>query len=156
MDILETDLLAFWKKLNDYNVRYIMIGGFAVNMHGYSRTTKDADLWLEDNVESRRGLRKAFAELGFGDFASIEEMVFVPGWTTFYVGGIEIDIMTKVKGLNEIGFNECFKYASMADLDGVMVPFLHINHLIQAKEAAGRPQDIADIEKLKAIIDLKK
>jgi predicted nucleotidyltransferase len=68
MDILETDLLAFWKKLNDYNVRYIMIGGFAVNMHGYSRTTKDADLWLEDNVESRRGLRKAFAELGFGDF----------------------------------------------------------------------------------------
>jgi hypothetical protein len=83
-------------------------------------------------------------------------MVFVPGWTTFYVGGIEIDIMTKVKGLNEIGFNECFKYASMADLDGVMVPFLHINHLIQAKEAAGRPQDIADIEKLKAIIDLKK
>lgn len=155
MDILEGDLLAFWKKLNEYNVRYIMIGGFAVNMHGYSRTTKDADLWLEDNFESRRGLRKAFAELGNGDFASIEEMVFVPGWTTFFVGGIELDIMTKVKGLNEIGFDECYQYASIADLDGIMVPFLHINHLIQAKEAAGRPRDLADIEQLKAIINLK-
>lgn len=133
-----------------------MIGGFAVNMHGYARSTKDADLWLEDNMESRLGLRKTFAELGYGDFSGIEEMVFVPGWTTFYVGGIEIDIMTRVKGLDEIGFKACFEYASIADLDGVMVPFLHINHLILAKEAAGRPRYIADVEKLKAILDLKR
>ncbi|MCU0405098.1 MAG: hypothetical protein MUE99_11180 [Chitinophagaceae bacterium] len=152
MDILEDDLLAFWKKLNENNVRYIMIGGFAVNMHGYSRTTKDADLWLEDTTESRIGLRKAFADLGYGDFASIEEMVFVPGWTTFYIGGIEIDIMTRVKGLDEIGFNECYQFASLADLNGIIVPFLHINHLIKSKEAVGRPQDIADIEQLKAIL----
>lgn len=82
MDILDEDLLAFWKKLNEHNVRYIMIGGFAVNMHGYARATKDADLWLEDSPESRMGLRKTFAALGYGDFASVEEMVFVPGWTT--------------------------------------------------------------------------
>ena len=82
MDILDEDLLAFWKRLNEHNVRYIMIGGFAVNMHGYARATKDADLWLEDSPESRMGLRKTFAALGYGDFASVEEMVFVPGWTT--------------------------------------------------------------------------
>jgi predicted nucleotidyltransferase len=155
MDMLDDDLLAFWRKLNEHKVRYIMIGGFAVNMHGYARATKDADLWLEDSIESRLGLRKTFAALGYGDFASVEEMVFVPGWTTFYVGGIELDIMTRVKGLDEIGFKECFEFASIADLDGIKVPFLHINHLMQAKEASGRPQDLLDLEKLRTILDLR-
>jgi hypothetical protein len=44
MDVLDQELLAFWQKLNENNVRYIMVGGFAVNMHGHFRTTKDAEL----------------------------------------------------------------------------------------------------------------
>ena len=71
------------------------------------------------------------------------------------MGGIELDIMTKVKGLDEIGFNKCFEFASIADLDGINVPFLHVNHLMQAKEASGRPQDLLDLEKLRSILNLR-
>lgn len=154
MDILGTELLALWRALNRNHVRYLMIGGFAVNMHGYTRSTKDVDVWLEDTPENRRRLRQSLHELGYGDFEAIETMVFLPGWTTLYLGGVELDLMTAVKGLENIGFDSCYQLASHADLDGVMVPFLHINHLISAKAATGRLQDLADIEQLKKIYQI--
>lgn len=92
--------------------------------------------------------------LGYGDFESLENLIFVSGWTTFYIGGVELDIMTKVKGLDEIGFDNCQALASIANLEGILVPFLHINHLIKAEEASARIQDLADIDKLKKIYNL--
>jgi hypothetical protein len=83
MDVLDEELLRFWKTLNENNVRYIMIGGLATRFHGYNRNTDDIDMWLEDDLKNRKSLRKAFIELGYGDFASIETMQFVPGWTSF-------------------------------------------------------------------------
>lgn len=61
MDIFDEDLLEFWEILNKNNVRYIMIGGFAVNMQGFMRATGDVDLWLQDELQNRRNLRRAFA-----------------------------------------------------------------------------------------------
>jgi hypothetical protein len=62
MDILDDDLVAFWKTLNVNGVRYIMVGGFATRFHGFNRSTDDLDMWLEDTVENRKHLRKAFSE----------------------------------------------------------------------------------------------
>ena len=56
MDILDEELLKFWQSLNNNNVQYILVGGFAVNMHGYSRATNDIDIWLKDDVNNRRNL----------------------------------------------------------------------------------------------------
>lgn len=62
-------------------------------------------------------------------------MQFVPGWTNFYIGsGIELDIMTNMKGLENIPFSECLDMASIADFEGIKVPFLHISHLIENKK----------------------
>ena len=62
-------------------------------------------MWLEDSKENRSYLRKAFKNLGYGDFSSLEMMHFVPGWTNFNVGGgIELDIMTSMKGLEDLSF----------------------------------------------------
>ncbi len=151
MDIFNEQLIDFWQKLNDNNVNYIMVGGFATVFHGFSRTTEDVDLWLEDTLENRKNLRKAFIELEQGDFESIETMDFIPGWTTFYGAGIEIDIMTEMKGLENISFDECLKLASIADIEGVKIPFLHINHLIENKKAINRPKDKIDVEQLEKI-----
>jgi len=113
MDIFNEQLIDFWQKLNDNKVQYIMAGGFATVFHGFSRTTEDVDLWLKDTPENRKKLRKAFVELEQGDFESIETMDFIPGWTTFYGDGIEIDIMTEMKGLENLSFDECLKLASV-------------------------------------------
>lgn len=156
MDVLDEELLRFWKKLNDNHVRYIMVGGLATRFHGFYRATDDLDMWMEDTLQNRKNLRKAFAELEYGDFASIETMQFVPGWTSFYAAGIELDIMTAMKGLENFSFDECHKIALVADLNGIIVPFLHINHLIQNKKAVNRPKDQIDVlylEKIKKILE---
>jgi hypothetical protein len=129
-----------------------MVGGFATRFHGFNRSTDDLDMWLEDTSENRKNLRKSFQALGYGDFPSLETMQFVPGWTNFYIGGgIDLDIMTTMKGLETIPFSECLKMASVADLEGVEVPFLHINHLIENKKIVNRPKDQVDVIELEKI-----
>ncbi len=151
---MDEDLLAFWEKLNSHKVRYMMVGGFATRFHGYNRNTDDLDIWLEDTLENRKGLRKAFDELKYGDYPSLETMQFVPGWTSFYAAGIELDIMTEMKGLENFSFDECYKMAFVDELNGIKVPFLHINHLLANKKAVNRPKDQLDViylEKIKAL-----
>jgi predicted nucleotidyltransferase len=152
MDISDDELLKFWRSLFDNKVRYIMVGGFATRFHGFNRNTDDLDVWLEDTLQN---LRQAFIALNYCDFPSIETMEFLPGWTGFYVGNaIELDIMTKMKGLEDHTFAECLDIASTADFDGVLVPFLHINQLIANKKAVNRPKDqidVLELEKIKKI-----
>lgn len=152
MDIYNDSLLLFWQTLNRNHVSYIMVGGFAVNMHGYMRATKDADMWINDSLENRQNLRKSFIELGYGDYESLETMQFVPGWSEFYIGdGIVLDLMTGMKGLEGYSFEQCLQMASIADLNGILVPFLHINQLLANKKAVFRPKDQIDVIELEKI-----
>jgi hypothetical protein len=100
-------------------------------------------------------LRKAFNKYGLGDMESIETMQFVPVWTHFYLdNGLEIDIITEMKGLEDYSFEDCFRSAIKADIAGVVIPFLHINQLIANKKAVNRPKDQLDVfylEKIKKI-----
>ena len=152
MDVSGENLINFWRKLNENHVRYIMVGGFATRFHGFNRSTDDLDIWLQDTSENRKNLRGAFVELGLGDFEELERVEFVPGFSTFNIGGgIELDIMTQLKGLENLSFDECLSMASGAELDGVVVPFLHINHLIENKKVVNRPKDQIDIIELEKI-----
>lgn len=156
MDILDEDILSLWRSLNNNDVRYIMIGGFATNLHGYNRVTNDIDLWIDDTLHNRKNLRKALNEQGSGDYDIIESMQFVPGWTDFQLNfGFKLDVMTSVKGLENIGFEECYNYAVVAEIENIQVKFLHLNHLIICKKAVGRPKDLLDIEELEKIRKLK-
>jgi hypothetical protein len=155
MDILDEDLLNFWRSLNNSEVQYIMVGGFAVNMHGYTRATKDVDIWIQDSIINRRNLGKALEIFGYGAL-SWEEIQFVPGWTNFFIGsGIVLDIMTSMKGVN-ISFEQAFKEATMAEIQDIKVPFLHINQLIANKKAVNRSKDQLDVIELEKIKKLRK
>jgi hypothetical protein len=155
MDVLDEELLKFWEILNKNKVKYIMVGGLATLMHGYNRVTEDLDMWIDDTLDNRIKLRLAFKELEYGDYQSIETMQFVPGWTTFYAAGIELDIMTEMKGLENLSFEECLALAKIGDLNGIRVPFLHINHLIENKKVVNRPKDQMDVMHLEKIRQLQ-
>jgi hypothetical protein len=156
MDVFDRELLRFWKIANKLQLRYIMIGGVATNFHGYQRTTADIDIWVEDSESNRDRLRLIFRDYGWGDFESFKTMQFVAGWTSFHFdNGIRLDIMTSVKGL-ENAFEYYLERASIATIYDTDVPFLHINHLIESKEAADRPKDkidVAELYKIKGILD---
>lgn len=159
MDIYDEELLRFWQSLNNHNVKYIMVGGVAINFHGYSRSTDDIDLWLEDTLKNRKKLRAAFKQYGLGDLEPLLRIEFLPGWTYFHLNnGTRLDVMTEVKGMENYTFDECLSLASVAEIYDTRVPFLHINHLLQTKKAANRPKDqldIIELEKIQQILKMR-
>ena len=156
MDIFDEDLLKFWRSLNKTNVRFLMIGGVATNLHGYHRTTNDIDLWIDDSLSNRKKLRASFKDYGMGDFNSLESMQFVAGWSTFRLdSNLEVDIMTSVKGLEGFTFDYAYKLASLADIFDLKIPFLHINQLITSKKATNRSKDQIDVMELEKIKKLR-
>jgi hypothetical protein len=156
MDFFDEEIIGFLRSLQKNKVQYLLVGGFATNLNGYQRYTGDIDLWLYESLENRKALRKAFADYGLGDFESIERLEFIPGWTNFHLNnGLELDIMTSMKGLEIYSFEECFSQATIADIDDVQVPVLHINHLIANKKAVNRPKDQLDVIYLEKIKQLR-
>lgn len=134
-----------------------MVGGYATNIHGYQRYTGDMDLWIQDTPDNRRYLRKAFKEAGMGDYFMMDTIQFVPGWTEFrLINGLRLDIITTMKGLEAFTFDDCLKVSTIADIEGVKVPFLHINQLIVNKKAVNRPKDQIDVIELEKIKELRK
>ncbi|WP_442588917.1 hypothetical protein ACSBL2_23080 [Pedobacter sp. AW31-3R] len=156
MDIFDEEIIVFWRALQEYNVKYIMVGGYATNLHGYQRFTGDLDIWLKDTLENRQQLRKAFVRCDLGDYPMIDNMQFIPGWTDFHMNnGLRIDILVDMKGLEGYTFDECLDLASLADIEDVTVPFLHINHLIENKKIVNRPKDQIDVSALEQIRKLR-
>lgn len=66
MDIFDENILGLWKALADNEVKYILIGGYAINFHGYQRFTGDLDIWLYDTLDNRKAIRKAFVDCKIG------------------------------------------------------------------------------------------
>jgi hypothetical protein len=152
MDVLDNEILSFWNLLEKEGVRYILIGGFATNFHGYNRVTADMDLWIEDSPGNRRRLRKAIKSHGSGDYEMIETMQMVAGWTELHLkNNFRLDLMTSVKGLENVPFDECYELAVVAEIEKIPVRFLHYNHLVQSKRASNRLKDQLDLEELARI-----
>ncbi|MDZ4846727.1 MAG: hypothetical protein SH857_14395 [Chitinophagales bacterium] len=152
MDSYDEEILNLWKLLIQNEVKFIVVGGFAVNMHGISRFTADLDLWIKDTPENRKHLRNSLFQANMGDIEAIETTQFIPDWTSLNLpSGFELDIMTFMKGFPQERFDDSYDHATVADVHGVPVRFFHINQLIEAKKAVARPQDILDAAALKKI-----
>ncbi|MDR2272831.1 MAG: hypothetical protein LBF27_18115 [Sphingobacterium sp.] len=156
MDIFDEEILNFWRNLEQSKVDYIMIGGYATNLHGFQRFTGDLDIWIKDSLDNRKRLREAFRLSDLGDIPQLETISFIAGWTDFHLNnGLRLDILTEMKGLEGFSFDECLQLASIAEIEAVKIPFLHINQLIANKKAVNRPKDQIDVEALEQIIKLR-
>ena len=143
------EILNIWKEFNDKNVRYLTIGGLAVNIYGYTRNTGDIDILIEDTIENRKNLRLAFASIGIGDFVAIETMQFVPGFTDFTISfDLRLDVMTSIKGLEQVSFDVLHQNATIVLLKEIPVYFIDYDNLMIAKKATNRLKDQLDIEEL--------
>lgn len=148
------EILNIWKEFNENNVRYLTIGGLAVNIYGYTRNTGDIDILIEDTIENRKNLRVSFKKIGIGDFPQIETMQFVAGYTDFTISyDLRLDVMTSVTGLEHKNFNHLLEIATIVFLKDVPVYFLDYENLIIAKKATNRPKDRLDIEELEKLND---
>ncbi len=147
-DIFQEDFRDFLKALNDNDVKYIMVGGLAVVLHGYARVTGDMDIWVECTQANYQKLVKAFNQFHMPVFdMTLNNFLNSNKNDVFSFGRnpVGIDIMTAVKGLN---FEEAYSLSNVFIDDDLPIRLLHINQLIEAKKAAGRLKDLDDIEQL--------
>lgn len=147
-NIFNEDFREFLLAMNRNDVRYILIGGFSVILHGYSRTTGDMDIWVDRTFDNYNKLKKAFDEFGMPVFDMTEENFLQhPNWDvfTFGVPPVAIDIMIEVKGLN---FDIVFNNAVFFEDDGLKIRTIHKSNLIEGKRKVGRPKDLDDLENL--------
>jgi len=145
--MLNPDFKEFIQSLNDNGVRYLVIGGYAVALHGYPRYTKDLDVWIERGPENAAKLMQALVQFGFGsleltveDFLEPEQIIqlgYPPN---------RIDLITSPPGVD---FDRSYAARVVVTIDDVPVYFIDLENLKKTKRAAGRLQDLADLENLK-------
>jgi len=144
--VLNQDFKEFIQSLNDNGVRYLVIGGYAVALHGYPRYTKDMDVWVEMTADNASKVVKALNQFGFGSLDLKESDFTVPD-QIIQLGypPRRIDILTTLPGVE---FSECYSSRVITDIEGVSVSFIDVDNLIKNKKATGRHQDLADVENL--------
>lgn len=127
-------------------VRFLVVGGYAVIHYSQPRYTKDLDLWIEPTPENARKLMRAFRSFGL-PLIGLEESDFAEPGTQFSVGvpPCEIDLLTSLPGLE---FTPCWENRQHSEEEGIFVPYLGKTDLVIAKRTAGRPQDLADLDEL--------
>lgn len=151
---LEAHRLAL-QKLIEKKVDFMLVGGYAVNYHGYNRVTGDMDIWIKPENENKRVLLTVLLELGFDNegIAVINSWDFTkPQLFNIWEKPFQTDFMTHISGVN---YNSAKQTAINASIDGLIIPVIHINDLIINKTATNRLKDLADVEYLKKILTLK-
>lgn len=147
-DIFNPDFIDFLKFLNKNEVEYLLVGGYAVILHGYIRSTGDMDLWVKKSKDNYLKIKKTYNDFGAPMFS---ESHFLETELDVWSIGKEpskIEILTNVDGLE---FNESFKNCNWFDLEKIKIPYIYFDDLIKNKLASGRYKDLADIEQLSKI-----
>lgn len=143
---LEEDLREFVELLNALNVRYIVVGAFAVAFHGHPRYTGDLDLFIERSHENASRLMQAMKDFGFGDLNfSVDDFMQGDQVIQLGVSPNRIDLLTFLSGVE---FQDAWATREQAEIDGLKVPMISRELLKRNKTATGRPQDLADLDYL--------
>ncbi len=157
-----------FRELNKNKVRYVVVGGVAVVLHGVVRLTVDVDLFVDFSEENLIKFGKVLTALGYRpkipvkatDFAEAskrKEWEEEKGMIVFSFFNLKrrqdsIDVFV----YEPIKFDKVYKERKVVNAKGVRIPIISIKHLKELKKKAGRPQDLADVEALEEVEKLKK
>lgn len=144
--MLNQDFKEFIQSLNANGVRYLVVGGYAVAVHGHPRYTKDMDVWIARDEENAARMVRALEDFGFRSLG-LREADFLEPDQIIQLGypPVRIDVLTTLAGVD---FEECFPTKVEVTLDDVVAYFIDIENLKRNKKASGRLQDLADLENL--------
>ena len=139
------DLLSAF---NAANVRYLIVGGYAVSLHAQPRATKDLDVLISADAENSRAVFSALTKFG-APLAGLSAKDFMDPGNFFRMGTppVMVDIMPKISGVE---FDDAWqRRVEVAIDDALTVPFISRADLLAAKISAGRAQDLADVVALR-------
>lgn len=140
------DFREFLKLLNSHQVRYLVVGGYAVAYHGYPRATVDLDIWIARDETNAAHVTHALEEFGF-DPEDLSPGLFMEPNRVIRMGvpPLRLEIITSASGVE---FEACYADRVRADVDGIEIPIISLHHLKINKRAVGRHMDLNDLEHL--------
>jgi hypothetical protein len=143
---LNPDFHDMLSALSENSVEYLLVGAYALAVHGVPRATGDLDIWIRPTPDNARRVRLALAQFGAPRAGLTEGDLTTPG-TVFQIGIApnRIDILTSIDGVT---FEDAWPARRVVGVEGVDVSVLSRPHLIRNKKATGRPQDLADVARL--------
>lgn len=149
--MLNDDYSDMLRALSEEGVSYLLVGAYALAVHGYPRATMDIDLWVMPSAHNAKAVLRALRRFGapLGDLST--EDLQQEG-TVFQIGVAprRIDILTAASGLR---FEDAHARSVPVEIDGIDVRVLSVPDLIANKKATGRLRDLADVEVLEGLDD---
>lgn len=145
--LLDRDFSEFIGFLLAREVRFLVVGGYAVAVHGHPRYTGDLDIWVSADADNATRLMLALDDFGFGA-RDITAADFTAPGRVVQLGypPLRIDLLTSIDG---VSFKDCFANRVEVDVGDLTVPFIGLTELRQNKTASARAQDLADLEALR-------
>jgi hypothetical protein len=127
-----------------HEVRFLIVGGWALAAHGHPRMTKDLDIWVWADSVNADAVIEALGDFGFGDLdLSAEDFLESDMVVQLGYPPNRVDLLTSPTGVD---FEACWADRLDVTMDGLHVPFIGLEGLKQNKRSSGRPQDIVDIQ----------
>ncbi len=143
---LPLDFKEFLQLLNEHQVEYMLIGGYAVAYYGYPRSTGDMDIWIALNDQNANQVMKAIIAFGF-NASNLSRELFLKENQIIRLGTppLRIEITTGISGVQ---FSDCYPLRVIDNFDDIKVHCISLEHLKTNKKAAGRFKDLNDLENL--------
>jgi hypothetical protein len=143
---MNSDFKELLSIFNELGVKYLVVGGYAVAAHAEPRFTKDLDIWVETSNENAERVFNALRSFG-APLGGLTENDFSQEGSFYQMGmpPARVDILMSIDGVR---FEDAWMNRVEADFDGVIANLISRTDLIAAKKAAGRPQDLIDIDNL--------
>jgi predicted nucleotidyltransferase len=141
---LPPDFKEFLALLEQNSVKYVLIGGYAVGLHGYPRATSDIDIYIPTDTETATQMAETLDQFGF---SGADPTLFSTPSSITRVGikPTQLEITNFIDGVN---FEECFDDRIRKMIDGLEINVISLEKLRKNKQASGRPKDLDDLKNL--------
>ena len=151
--MLNKDYKEMLQILLEENVKFIIVGAFALGAHGYPRATGDIDIWVEPSTENAKRVIRTLNRFGVPLF-NVSEKDFEKEGIIFQIGVIprRIDLITTIDGVE---FESAYSRRKNISVEELTIPVLSLKDLIKSKESTGREKDALDAKLLRKKIKKK-
>ena len=153
MDILNSEFLLFIQCAQENNLRYLLIGGYAVNYYGYNRNTNDLDIWLAPTNENRNAFINTLLCMRYSE-AEVADL-YEEDFSGYFIGtigppGSKMDVITIVH--HAISYEEAEKNKQVFELmPGLFLNIVPYDFLKDMKLRSARDKDLFDIARLEEL-----
>jgi predicted nucleotidyltransferase len=147
--MLSDDMKELLSLFRHHGVRYVVVGGHAVNYYGYVRATQDIDVLVYPSADNAKRIMLALNDFGFGG-AGIPQPLFEEQRGAVHLGEApnRIDLLTSLKGVSN---DTIFDDARRVEIEGLTVDLISLESLLTVKRCSDRPRDQADADELEKI-----